>query len=151
MFDVLNIFTRHQTSGSFFQVIGADAASINLIDLDVAGISIQNPAKPIWIVARVGVVFETLTDFQIALETDSDSAFATTLKQVQVWEFLVGQMTAGAVLINQALPVFDYQRYMRIKFITTGGSNGSTGSIMVALTDTPETAITDLDQVAETT
>jgi hypothetical protein len=56
-------------------------------------------------------------------------------------------MTAGAVLVNQALPVQKYQRYMRLYFNNVGGTF-SAGTIFGCLTDCPEEAISQLDLVA---
>ncbi len=149
MLDIKNCFTYLYSLGTavdFFQVIGADADSTNYIDLDVAGIQLSNPSKPTFICARVGVVFETATNIEIVLETDTEITFGSQTN-VQRWEFLVTDMTAGALLINQALPVFDYERYMQCSFATLIGSNGSTGSVAIWLSDAPEPAEATVSQV----
>jgi hypothetical protein len=147
MIDLKTCFTYAYSAGTsadFFQAITSDAASTNIIDLDTAGISIAG-ARPPWVVVRVGTVFATLTSLEILLETDSDSAFGTTLKQVAKWELAAATMTAGALIVNQPIGNWDYQRYMRLKFNSVGSTG--TGSVVAYLQDGPETAVTDIDQV----
>ena len=149
MQDIKNSFTYAYSVGTYldhFQVVGADADSTNYIDLDKAGLGLQNPSKPIFICARVGVVFETATNIEILLESDTEITFSTQTN-LQRWEFLVTTMTAGALLINQALPVFVYERYLQCSFKTLIGSDGSTGSIAIWLSDAPEPAEAAVSQV----
>lgn len=154
MLDIKNSFTYAYSAGTaadHFQTIDGDEDSTNYIDLDVAGISLSNPSKPQFICARVGTAFETATDVQILLENDTNANFSTAKKDIMQWEFLVTNMTAGALLINQALPIFIYQRYLQVSFIYTGGSDGSTGTIAVWLSDAPEPAEAPVTQIVETT
>jgi hypothetical protein len=148
MIDANNCFTYAYSAGTyadFFQAITTDSASENYIDLDVAGIKISGGAKPLWICGRVGTVFATLTSLEILLQTDSDSGFGTTLKEVKMWHFLTATLAAGALVINEPLGHFDYQRYMRLYFNSVGSTG--TGSIAVWLAAGPEPAVTDIDQV----
>ncbi len=55
----------------------------------------------------------------------------------------MAQMTAGALLVNQALPVWTYQRYLRLYFNVF--TNATTGSFFACLSDSPEPHETDID------
>ncbi len=146
MFDQLNCFTL-QSDGTLFQTLTADAASTNIIDLDVAGISLVNPSVGPFLIIRVGTVFSgSMVTCEILLETDSAEAFSTTKKQVALLgRFTQGQMTAGKLLHNVQLPVLDYQRYLRLYFVTWTDPSG--GTIFGGLADGPETPETDLDNL----
>jgi hypothetical protein len=139
MIDRLNCFT--ESSGTWAQTVTADAASTNYIDLDAAGLNIA-AGRPIYLILKVGTVFATTVSIEVVLQTDSDSAFATTLKEISMWRFLLAQMTAGALLINEAIPVALYQRYLRLYFNVF--TNATTGTFIAYLSDAPESAQTDL-------
>lgn len=144
MFDALNCFTL-QTDGTLVQAVTTDAASTNLLDLDVAGISAVNPSIGPYLILKVGDTdFADTVSIEIQLQTDSDSGFSTTLREIGMWRFLLAQMTAGALLINQMLPIWDFQRYVRLNFnvFTTAAD----GSFFACLADGPEPPQTDLDQ-----
>lgn len=145
MFDAKNCFTL-QTDGTLVQDITANAASTNILDLDVAGISAVNPSVGPYLILRSITAFAgSLVSLEVYLETDSDSAFATTLKQIQIWRFTEAQLAAGALLINQQLPIWDMQRYMRLFFKTF--TDSTTGDLFGCLADGPETPQTDKDLV----
>jgi Na+/serine symporter len=143
MYDINNVFT-HDGAGTLPQTVTVDAASTNIIDLDAAGVNVGGKKKGLYIVIKSIAAFATTVSIEIQLQTDSDSGFATTLREIQMWRFLVAQMTAGALLVNQALPVWSYQRYLRLYFNVF--TNATAGSFFAALSDSPEPHQTDLDQ-----
>lgn len=150
-FQIENMFTYDYSAGTYadyFQTVGdsGDEASTNIIDLGVAGIKIAGGKKSPWLIVRVGTAFATLTSLEILLETDSDSGFATNKKQILTWHFLAATMSVGAMLINQPLPNFDYQRYLRLYFNVVG-SSASAGTLFAGISDGPEEAVTDIDNV----
>lgn len=150
MIDIPTCFTYAYSAGTvadFKQSITGDAASTNIIDLDANGIKISGGSRPPWLICRVVDAFVTLTSLEILLQTDSDSGFATTPKDVAMGHFLLASMTAGAVLINQPLGHWDYQQYMRLYFNVVGSDPGSGSSLVAYLSDGPESAETDLDNV----
>jgi len=120
MIDIRTCFTYAYSAGTyadFFQTVTADAASTNLIDLDVAGIKIAGGSKPPWLIARVGTAFATTVSINFRLQTDSASGFATTLRDVMTVRVPLANLdAAGDLAINQPIPHFDYQRYMRVYF-----------------------------------
>lgn len=149
MIDINNCFTyaySAATYADFAQALTGDSASTNYIDLDAAGLNIAS-GRPQFLVLRVYAAFVTLTSLEIFLENDEDSGFATTLIQINMWRFLLAQMTAGALLINQALPVWKYKRYMRMYFNVIGSNPGSGSSIVAYISDTPEPAVDAIDCV----
>ena len=141
MYDQNLIFTR-QTDGTTAQTVTADAASTNYIDLDKANIKIGS-GKPVYLIIKSIAAFASTVSINIQLQTDTDSGFATALKEIQNWRFLLAQMTAGALLVNQALPVQQYQRYMRLYFDVY--TNATAGSFFAALSDHPEEAASQVD------
>jgi hypothetical protein len=146
MIDVKTCFTYAYSAGTsadFYQTVTAAAASTNIIDLDNAGTMIVSSKGP-WLCARVGAAFVTCVSINIALETDSDSGFATTNRIVSQWRIVLANLAAGALVINQQLPVFDYQRYLRAYF--TPFTDATLGTIAIWLSDGPETAVTDFGQ-----
>lgn len=150
MLDLRNCFTYAYSAGTwadYLQALTGDAASTNYVNLDAAGVVMSGGAKPTWLIVRVGAAFVTLTSLEIAIETDSDSGFATALKEVAKWEFALASMTAGALLINQPLGHWSYQQYIRLYFNVVGSNPGSGSSLFACFADGPESAETDLDQV----
>lgn len=149
MFDVSNVFTYAYSAGviaDFFQAITADAASTNYIDLKVGDLNIAGGSKKAYIVAYVGTAdFATTVSIEIRLQTDTDSGFATALKDTLLGRFALAELTAGALLLNIPFPVVKYQRYMRIYFNVF--TNATAGKIMVAITDGPESAVAQVDHV----
>lgn len=145
MFDALNCFTL-QSDGTLAQTETSDSASENIIDLDVAGISAVNPSVgPFLIVRCITLYAGSLASLEIFLETDSASGFSTNKKQIQLWRFTEAQLASGALLINQQLPIWDLQRYIRLYFKTW--TDTTTGSLFACLADGPETPQTDKDLV----
>ncbi len=150
MFDIRTCYTYAYSAGTeadFAQSLTGDAASTNLIDHGAANINLGGGKKSPYILIKALAAFNTLTSLEILLETDTDSGFATAKKQVQKWEFALASLTAGALLVCQALPAMKSQRYSRLTFNVVG-SNPSTGSIIAALVDGPEAAAAELDQVS---
>lgn len=149
MFDVSNVFTYAYSDGTiadFFQTITADAASTNYIDLKVGDLNIAGGSKKAYIVAYVGTVdFGQIASLEIRLETDSNTNFSTTKKDILLGRFALSDLTAGALLLNVPFPVVKYQRYMRIYFNVFTSANA--GKIMVAITDGPESAVAQVDHV----
>ncbi len=145
MFDAMNCFTL-QTDGTLVQAITGDAVSTNILNLDVAGISPVNPSIGPYIIIKVVLAFVTLTSLEIKLETASDAS-ETDLKQIAKWEFALASLTAGALIVNQMLPVWDFQQYLQLDFNVVGSDPGSGSTLFACLADGPETPQTDLDQV----
>lgn len=149
--DLNNCFTYAYSAGTiadYFQTIRQDAASTNYIDLDAANLNIA-AGKPIFLIVLVGTAFVRLTSLDIRLESDTDPGFGTALKQINTWNVAIANLiTAGACVVNQALPVQIYQRYMRIYFnvIDTNPDSGST--ICAFLSESPWNAFSQLDLVA---
>lgn len=145
MWDVNNMFT-HDGSGGLVQTITDTAASTNPIDLGAAGKNIAAGKKGIYLVAIATEAFATLTSLEILLETSSAENFETNKLQVDMRHYLRATMTAGQILWNQRLSVELYQRYLRLYFNVIG-TTASAGKIIAGLTDGPESAQTQLDQV----
>lgn len=148
MYDINNVFTYTYSAGTeadMFQTVTADAASDNLIDLDSANIKL-GAGKPMYIIARIGSVdWATIVSLEIRLQTDTDSGFATALKDYILGRWAVAQMTAGALLLNIPMPVMQYQRYLRVYFNVF--TSNTAGTILVALADSPEEAALQVDHV----
>ena len=146
--DLRNCFTYAYSGGlvaDLYQTFTAGALSTNYIDLDVAGIQISGGAKPPWLIVKVGpVAFATNTGgAQIKLINDSvvpvfDVASGT---DVVVYRFAMATMAANALLVNQALPHFDYKRYLSLEF-EPFTADATTGKLCAYLSDGPESGIT---------
>ena len=151
MLELKTCFTWAYSSGVFGDFCqdftSSNEASVNIINLDAANLNIA-AGKPLFLVVMVTTV-ASLTDCEIVLETDTASGFTTAKKQIMSWNLLEAQMTAGAVIINQALPVQLYQQYMRLKVFPNGGAQ--TVSLIAFLTDTPEVAMAQIDQITVST
>jgi len=149
MLDIRTCFTYAYSDGSvsdFYQdVTGAEEVSSNVIDLDKAGIVIAGSARPPWWILRVGTVFATCVSMDFKLITATAADLTTGVKVVASGRFLLAQLTAGALLINQPLGNFDYQRYLGLEI--TPFTNATTGTIVSYLADGPEPAVTDIDRV----
>lgn len=144
MFDNKNIFTI-QTDGTITQDITGDADSTSHIDFDKANIQITSGKA--WLIVKSIAAFNTLTSLEIILETDTDNGFATALKQILTFHFALAQLVAGATLISIPLPAGIYQQFMQMSFNVVG-SNPSTGSLLAAISDGPEPAVANPDNVA---
>lgn len=145
-FDINSCFT-HDGAGAIVQTITGDAASTNIIDLNAAGVNPGGGGRTVYLVLRVVTAFVTLTTLEILLENDEDSGFATSLIQVGMWRFALSQMTAGALLINQALPSWKYKQWMRLYFNVIGSDPGSGSTLFGALCSGPEPAEDAIDCV----
>ena len=151
MLELKTCLTYTYSSGAFSDFAqdftSSNEASVNILDLDAANLDIAS-GKPLFLVVMVETV-ASLTDCEIVLETDTNSNFSTAKKQVMTWNLLEAQMTAGAVIINQALPIQLYQRWMRLKVFPNGGAQ--TVSLVAYLTDAPEKAMAQIDQISVST
>lgn len=137
MQDVLNFFT-YQTDGTFDQEVTADAISTDVIDLDVVGISIQGSAKPTYIVIWTSdTAFLTTVSIEIQLISDTTAALTGAPLEIQVWRFVLAQLGANQLLVNQALPVGDYARFLGLNFNVF--TNATAGGFVAYLQDGPET------------
>lgn len=143
MLDINNCFT-HDGSGGLFQTVTATAVCTNPIDLGVAGLKISGSKGP-YIVIRTGAAFVTCVSCQIELRTATAADLTTGAKQIQAWRFTAAQMAIATLLVNQMLPVADYQRYLGLYF--TMFTSATLGTICGYLADGPEAAETDLDLV----
>jgi hypothetical protein len=146
MIDIPLCFTYAYSAGTaadFYQAVTADAASTNIIDLDVAGINISNSRGP-FLVVRVGTAFATTVSINIRVQTDSDSGFATTLRDIMQNRIVLANLTAGALVVNQALPVLNLQRYLRLYWDVF--TSATAGTICAYLASGPEPHVTDFDQ-----
>ena len=154
MIDLRNSFTYAYSAGTYadhFAAFTAGMISTNDIDLDVAGIQIAGAAKPPWLIVKVGTVFAGNTGgAQIKLITDSvDPVFdAATASDVLVFRFTMAQMAAGALLVNCALPHYDYKRYLSLEF-EPFTADASGGTLCGYLSDGPEPAVTVIGQTVE--
>lgn len=148
MYSIENIFTYAFSAGTNadnFQSVTADAASTNRIDLDAANIKL-GAGKPMYIIARIGSVdWATIVSLEIRLQTDTDSGFATALKDYILGRWALAQLTAGSLLLNIPMPVMQYQRWLRLYFNVF--TDNTAGTIFAALADSPEEAAAQVDHV----
>jgi hypothetical protein len=150
MYDSLNSFTEVLSTGVIEQDLGGggDVASTNYFDLDAANVALAG-GKGQFLIVRCVETFTTgdgATSLDIKLETDTASDFATALKDVATYNILLANLTAGKLLVNQQIPVQEYQRYMRLYFNAIGGT-WTAGKLVGYLQDHPETAEAQLDLV----
>jgi len=147
MIDIRNCFTYAyslDTGEDFFQTFTAGAVSTNEIDLDVAGIQIAGGGKPPWLIVKVGPLdFVTNSGgAQIKLVTHTATiTFDGSGHDILCYRFALTVMAANALLVNQALPHFDYERWLRIEF-EPFGADATVGKIGAWLSDGPEPAVT---------
>lgn len=121
------------------QAITASAASTNYVDLGALG-SIPGPltttqvrdlgkGNRIPILIQVTEAFATLTSLKVAVQTDSDSGFATALTTVFETEAIaLASLTAGYQFNIDFIPPKTIQRYLRLYF-TVAGSNATAGKV----------------------
>lgn len=148
MIDIKTCFTYAYSAGTyadFYQTVTAEAKSTNVIDLTVAGIKIAGGARPPWLIVKVGTAAASCVSLEIKLLTATAANLTTGAKEVKLFRFLLAQMTAGALLINEPLGHFDYQRYLGLEF--TPFTNLTAGTFLAYLQDGPESAVTDIDMV----
>lgn len=142
-FDNKNSFTV-QSDGTDAQTFTGDTDSTNYIDFDKA--DIKPTSGGAWLIIKSIAAFDALTTLEMKLVTDTDSGFATALKEVLTFNFALGSLSAGALLVNIPLPAMIYQQFMRIKFNTTGSDN-TVGSIFAVIASGPEPAEANVDSV----
>jgi FMN-dependent NADH-azoreductase len=147
MIDIATCFTYAYSLGTiadFVQTITTDAASTNIIDLDTAGIRITGHSRAPYLICRVVTAFASIVSLNIRVQTDSDSGFATTLRDIMQVRPALADLTAGKVVVNQPLPNLIYQRYLRLYFDVF--TSATAGTMLAYLSDGPEDAETDFDQ-----
>jgi len=125
------------------QAITATAVSTNVIDLrQNANLALKNEGvvgQNVYLNVDVIQAFNTLTSLTITLETDSTSNLATSPTTHLTFSVLLAALTAGAKVVQVALPVLpNYERYMGVRF-TVVGSNPTLGSVMAYLSLDPQT------------
>lgn len=148
MIDIPTCFTYAYSAGTsadFYQTVTTDAASTNLIDWDAAGINIGGAKSTPFLIVRVGTVFASTVSINIRVQTDSDSGFATTLRDIMQNRIVLASLAAGALVVNQALPVLTMQRYLRLYFDVF--TSATTGTFCAYLASGPEPHVVDFDQV----
>lgn len=150
MYDTFNSFTEVIATGVKEQDLGGggDVASTNQLNLGKANITFVGGKGQV-LKARVVETFTTgdgATSLDIKLESDTDVGFATALKDVATYNILLASLVAGALVINQQIPVQKYQQFLRTYFNAIGGT-WTAGKLIVWLDDVPETAEDQLDLV----
>jgi hypothetical protein len=150
MYDSKNSFTEVLSTGVIEQDLGGggDVASTNSINLDKAGIAFAG-GKGQYLIVRCVETFATgdgATSLDIKLESDTATGFATALKDVATYNILLATMTAGTLLVNQQVPVQEYQQFIRLYFNAIGGT-WTAGKLVAYLQDHPETAEAQIDLV----
>jgi hypothetical protein len=131
------------TGDSPGQAITASAASTNYVDLGALGVipglpSGTTPTRDLGkgtripILIQVTETFATLTSLKVAIQTDSDSGFATALTTVLETEAIVlASLTAGYQYNIDFIPPKTIQRYLRLYF-TVAGSNATAGKVFAS-------------------
>lgn len=131
------------------QAITATAVSDNYYDRGLAGTP-YGAVAPIardWgkgskIPLRIQVTqtFLTLTSLKVAVQTDSDSGFATALTTVLETEAIpVASLIAGYVFNIDEIPLKTLQRFVRLNY-TVAGSNATAGKIIAGVVLANQTA-----------
>jgi len=153
MLDLNNCFTYAYSAGTEEDLAqricngGATEASTNYIDLNVEGLNITGAKGPFLIVRSTEICAGTGATLTITLETDTDDGFASDLKQVfSTGAIPKARTAAGAVLVNQQLPVGNLSRFIRLMF-TGDDTFETTGKVVAYLSDGPEPDVTLIDQV----
>jgi len=152
MFDIHNCYTAVLTTNVIEQRVcdgGATEASTQYIDHGAEGMKLGGGVRPPILKVLVTEIFAgTATVLTITLETDTDSAFGTALKQVMVLAAAIAKakLTVGK-LFQFALPHQVYQRYSRLYF---EGDNTfeTTGKVKAWIDSDPDPAQAQLDIVA---
>lgn len=150
MFDINNCFTAVLTTNVLKQAITGDAASVNYIDLGAANLNIAGGKKAPVLKVQVIDAFTTgdvATGMEVRLESDTDPAFGTALKQILSKNLLIAQLTAGKLVFNIPMEVQKYQRYLRVYFNAIGGTFNA-GSVIAWIDDGAESPQDQLDVVA---
>ncbi len=142
--DIRDMFTYNSSTHAHYQAITGSAASASYLDNGVNGKKMFSGKKPVYLVVRVGTTFAKLTSLGIALETDTVTAFNSTLKQVLNMTIAKASLVAGACVVCQILPNQNWQRYMRLYF-TNNGTTEDAGTVYAYLTDQPENIDAQID------
>ncbi len=151
MIDLKTCFTYTYSAGTdadYYEAITSADVSNHYIDLDAAGIRPVGGSQPPWLVVKVGTVFATMVSLGIKLVSDSVIPVldAGTGIDVVIYRFARARMTAGALLINQPLPVFKYRQFLTLEWEPY--TNG-TGSLLAYISQGPETAPDVVEQTVE--
>ena len=145
-FDIKNCFTANLSTNVLPQTFTGDSDSTNSLDLDKAGIAIAG-GKGQYLIIKSIAAFDALTSLEIILESSDVTGFGSGTKDVFAINIALADLSAGALLVNQQIPVQKYQQFMQLKFNVVGSDN-TVGSILAYLQDHPEPAETQLDTVA---
>lgn len=124
------------------QAVTATAVSTNQLDLRNSGVlALKNEGivgQNIYLNVDVIQAFNNLTSLTITLETDSTSNLATSPTTHLSFTVLLAALTAGAKVVQVALPVLpNYERYMGVRYTVTGGAP-TLGSVMAYLSLDPQ-------------
>lgn len=143
MHDINNSFTYAYSAGTdadFLQNVNTTEISTNVIDLDTTlGIRIVGSKGP-YLIVKCPTAGSGTGTIQVQLISSTLAALTGgTSKIVNSWKFADTVMTAGALLINQMLPVGKYYQYLGLNFVS---STTTCAGIEAFLSDSPETAQT---------
>ena len=149
MYDVNTSFTYAYSDGSvsdhYQDMSGVESQSTNVIDLSAAGIKIAGAAHPQFLIAKVGVAATAGVSMELKLITATAADLTTGVKVVKMFRFLRAELTAGALIINEALGHFSYQRYLGLEF--TPFTNNTDLTVAAYLSESAEPAVDDIDLV----
>lgn len=135
MLDAELCFTL-QTNGDIVQAITTSENSENVIDLNAANLNLGNPVKPWYLIARVTVLGTGIgTSLEIKLENSAAEGMGSA-KEIYTRNIAAADLIAGALVINDPLPMGIWLRYLRIAFNMIGGD--STATLKVGIADAPE-------------
>jgi hypothetical protein len=125
------------------QAITATAASTNYVDLLAIGVIPPSGATPtrdlgkgqkIPLLIQVTENFATLTSLKVALQSDSDSGFATALTTILETEAIAAAALLAGYRFNiDFVPTKTTQRYLRLYF-TVAGSSATAGKVFASAT-----------------
>lgn len=110
------------------QALTATAASDSYVDQLAAGSPAAN--DEMYLVVRCGTLLDSSGEaavLKVALETDSDSGFATALVEVMSVTIAEANIAANSILWAAKLPR-GLKRYIRVKYTVTG-ENFTSGTI----------------------
>jgi hypothetical protein len=138
MLDRSNCFTWAESAGTeadFEQNINGTEISTNVINMDTAGLSIAGDNGP-YLIVRANAAGSGTGTIQIQLVSSTEAALTGgTSNIIQTWKFADTVITAGAVLINQRLPIGKYRLYLGLNFVV---STTTCAKIVAYLSDAPE-------------
>lgn len=135
MLDAELCFTL-QTNGLIVQSISSSGPSTNVIDLNAANLNLGNPAKPMYLIGRVTVLGTGIgTSLEVKLENSAAEGMSSE-KEIWTRNILAEKLIAGALIVNDPLPMGIWLQYLRLDFDMIGGD--STITVMFGLSDAPE-------------